>query len=339
MKQPHWVAPVALAVVLGACGASNDTPIETSASAQVTTTTAQTAVTETSTTTQPTDGGAETVTFTGADGVVSTITDTSRIVSLNGDLTEIIFELGAAEKVVATDITTTYPAEAEGLPDVGFGQQLVPEPVLAFEPTLVIADTQVGPPEVLQQIRDAGVPVVVLEYQSELSGVATKIGQVAEILGLQEAGDELAGRVEGEIAAAEARAAAATTTPNVAFVYTRGPELVLLFGAGMPTSAMIEAAGGTDVAAAAGVFGAVPVTPEALVAAAPDVIVLPEAGLAALGGVEAFLAVPGVSETPAGETGSFLAYDEAFFFNFGPRVGQALDQFVTDLHPELPAAP
>jgi iron complex transport system substrate-binding protein len=68
-----------------------------------------------------------------------------------------------------------------------------------------------------------------------------------------------------------------------------------------------------------------------LVAAAPDVIVLPEAGLSALGGIDAFEAIPGVADTPAGQAGRFLAYDEAYFFNLGPRTGQALAEFVSDL--------
>ena len=84
------------------------------------------------------------------------------------------------------------------------------------------------------------------------------------------------------------------------------------------------------------IFGAVPVSAEALIAAAPDVVVLPEAGLQALGGVDALLEViPGLAQTPAGQNGAFLAYDEAYFFNLGPRVGQALMEFVLDLHPEL----
>ena len=82
-------------------------------------------------------------------------------------------------------------------------------------------------------------------------------------------------------------------------------------------------------------FGPAPLTPEALLAAAPDVIVLPEAGLEALGGIEAFLALPGVAETPAAQDEAFLAYDEAYFFNLGPRAGQALDDFVRELYPGI----
>jgi iron complex transport system substrate-binding protein len=94
---------------------------------------------------------------------------------------------------------------------------------------------------------------------------------------------------------------------------------------------MIEGAGAIDAGAASGVQGLVPVTPEAIVAAAPEVIVLPELGLEALGGVEVFLGIPGVADTPAGQNENFLVYDEAYFFNLGPRTGIALAEFVEDL--------
>jgi len=331
MRRTIWAAFPALVLATVACGGD---PTDTTQATTVTTVATTTTATEAPTTTT-TEAESQGLLFVGADGVESTITDTSRIVSLNGDLTEIIFELGLGDRVVATDITTTYPPEAEDLPKVGFGQQLAPEPVLAFQPTLVIGDTQIQPPETLQQVRDAGVPVVIFEYQTTLAGVETKIMQVAEILGVLEEGRKLADRVKGEIDEALALAAQADEKPNVAFVYVRGPQLVLLFGQGMPTSAMIEAAGAVDVGAASGVIGAAPMTPEALVAAAPDVIVVPASGFAALGGAAAFLDIPGVAETPAGQAQAFLSYDEAYFFNFGPRVGKALLGFVKDLHPDL----
>lgn len=337
MKQRTVIA-LALIASLGvaACGASTVDTTTTTVVGETTTTEAPattTTVQETTTTTT-----AQRV-FVSADGVETTITDTSRIVSLNGDLTEIIFELGLGDNVVGVDVTTTYPPEAAALNDqgqtVGFAQDLTAEAVLRFEPTLVLGDTQVAPPEALEQLRGAGVPVVILETQTTLEGVETKINQVAEILDVPEEGTALAASVVGEIEAARQLAAGEDSNPQVAFVYVRGPQVVFLFGAGMPTQAMIEGAGAVDAGAASGVFGPAPLTPEALVAAAPDVIVLPEAGLEALGGIEAFLGLPGVADTPAAQNEAFLSYDEAYFFNLGPRVGQALDEFVRDLYPGI----
>jgi iron complex transport system substrate-binding protein len=314
--------------VLAACSSDADTTTTTSSGTPEETTTSVAATT-------PSD----VQTFVGADGVETTIGDISRILSLNGDLTEIIFALGLGDTVVGVDVTTTYPPEAAALNDqgetVGFAQQLAAEAVLRFEPTLVIGDQQVGPPEVIEQLRGAGIPVVILETQVTLDGVETKILQVAEILGAPEEGAELADRVMGEIDAAIDLAAADDSDPKIAYVYARGPQVLLLFGAGMPTQGMIEGAGAIDAGAETGVFGPVALTPEALLAAAPAVIVLPEAGLAALGGIEAFLELPGVAETPAGQNEAFLAYDEAYFFNLGPRAGQALDEFVRDLYPGI----
>ena len=321
---------LASALMVAACGPDG--------TAQTTTSVAGPEITTTST--QPTTTTvAEGREFVGADGVETTITDISRIVSLNGDLTEIIFELGLGDNVVGVDVTTTYPPEAAALNDqgqtVGFAQQLTAEAVLRLEPTLVIGDQQVAPPEAIEQLRGAGISVVILETQTTLDGVETKISQVAGILGVLDKGAALAERVMGEIDAARELAATDDSDPLVAFVYVRGPQVVFLFGAGMATQAMIEGAGASDAGVEAGVFGPAPLTPEALIAAAPEVIVLPEAGLEALGGIEAFLALPGVADTPAAQNEAFLAYDEAYFFNLGPRAGQALSDFVRDLYPGI----
>jgi iron complex transport system substrate-binding protein len=331
------LAMATLILLLAACGGV-DTEATTTTHAESTTTT-QLEATTTTMTAETTTTAAPGVTFTGADGVETSIEDTSRIVSLNGDITEIIYELGLGDSVVAVDVTTTYPEEAAAKIDagdtVGFHQQLTAEAVLRFEPTLVIGDTQVTPPEAIEQLRQAGVPVVVIEYQTTLSGVETKIDQIAEILGVPDEGAALAERVMGEIDQAVAVAESASSDPLVAYIYLRGPQVIFLFGAGMPTQAMIEGAGAIDAGAASGVFGPAPLTPEALVAAAPAVIVLPEAGLVAMGGIEAFEAIPGVSDTPAAKSGSYLIYDEAYFFNLGPRTGEALMEFIDDLYPDL----
>jgi iron complex transport system substrate-binding protein len=77
------------------------------------------------------------------------------------------------------------------------------------------------------------------------------------------------------------------------------------------------------------------VTPEAIVAAAPDVIVITEEGLAALGGEEGLLAIPGFAETPAGQANRILAYSEGDFLTFGPRIAETLGRFIDDLRSEI----
>ena len=106
---------------------------------------------------------------------------------------------------------------------------------------------------------------------------------------------------------------------------------MLLFGSEMTTQPLIEAAGGRDVGAASGVTGTVSITPEALVSAAPDVIIITSEGLQALGGEAGLLAIPGFAETPAGRDGRILNYPEGDFLTFGPRIAGSLELLIADL--------
>lgn len=269
--------------------------------------------------------------FTGADGVESTIDDTSRIVTLSGDLTEATFAVGKGDAVVATDVTTIHPPEAIELPVVGVGRFLTAEGVLRERPTLVLGDTQTSPVEAIEQIRSAGVPVVIFDVPTTFEGLYQKARDVGTVLGVPAEGEKLATELETSISAAVSTATALDPRPRVAFVYSRGPDVMLLFGDGMTTEPVIEAAGGIDAGAESGVVGTVNVTPEALVAAAPDVIVTTSEGLAALGGVDGMLRIPGFSETPAGQSGRILNYPEGDFLTFGPRVSDLLARFIADL--------
>lgn len=286
--------------------------------------------TTTSQTVEPTAG-----TYVGADGVESTINDTSRIVTLSGDLTEEVWKLGLGISVVATDVTTVYPQEAVGLPVVGVGRFLSAEGVLAQNPTLVIGDTQTSPLEAIEQIRSAGVPVVILEVPTTFEGLYDKIQGLAEALGVPERGAALVHEIQSDIDLALSTAIPLDPKPRVAFVYSRGPDVMLLFGSEMTTQPLIEAAGGVDVGASSGVIGTVSVTPEALVAAAPDVIIITSEGLQALGGVEGLLAIPGFAETPAGRDRRILDYPEGDFLTFGPRIAGSLELLIADLHSVL----
>ena len=267
----------------------------------------------------------------GADGVESTITDVSRIVTLSGDLTEFVFELGLGDAVVATDITTVEPPEAEALPKVGVGRFLNAEAVLSYEPTLVLADTQTSPPTSIEQIRSAGVPVVVFDVPTTFDALYDKIGQIGVVLGAPAAAEALTARIAGEIDAALDSAARVSPSPRVAYLYTRGPDVMLLFGEGMTTTALIRGAGGIDAGADIGIEGTIDVTPEALVTAQPDVIIVNTEGLAAFGGRDGFVGSPGVAQTPAGLAGRILDYPEGDFLTFGPRVAASLAALIADL--------
>lgn len=269
--------------------------------------------------------------YTGADGVTSATSDTARIITLSGDLTELVFSLGAGGSVVATDLTTVHPAEAISLPTIGVGRFLSAEAVLKHDPSLVIGDTQTSPQAAVDQIRAAGVPVIIMDVSTTFNAMYRKIDDLGGILGLEDAAAALRSRLQGEIEAASTAREPIGTQPKAAYVYTRGPDVMLLFGDGMVTHPVIEASGAQDAGSAAGVKGSVDVTPEALIAAAPDVIIVPAEGLEILGGIEGLLSIPGIAETPAGINNRILAYPEGDFLTMGPRIARSIEGLSADL--------
>ena len=273
-------------------------------------------------------------TYVGIDGTETEISDTSRMVTLNGDLNEIVYALGFGEWVVGNDVSATFPPETLDLPKIGYQRALNSEGILSLAPTLVIGNQQAGPPEVLEQVRSAGVPVVILPDQTSLDGAARKVVMVGEVLGVPDQAAQLADRINQEIDAAHALVPDLERKPRIAFIYARGPGVMFLAGHSTPSESLITAAGGVDAGAEAGIVDFLPMTPEGLAAANPDWLILTHDGLESLGGLEGLLAIPGVGQTPAGRQGRVLTFDDLGFLGLTPRVGEILKSLISALYAE-----
>ncbi len=263
------------------------------------------------------------------------VRNTSRIVVLNGDVAEVVYALGLGNRVVATDISATYPAAAAAKQRIGYQRTLSAEGILALKPTLVIGNTMAGPPAVIQQIRSAGVTTVILPDSDRLSASWTKIRNVGRALGVPRRANRLAEITRRQVAAARRMATRSTSTPKVAFLYLRGPRTQLIGGIGSRGDVMIKAAGGIDVGASIGIRGFQPITAEALITAAPDYIVVPQAGLDQAGGVNGVLRLPGIAQTPAGRARRIYGRDDQWVLGLGPRTGSAVRALAVTIHPEL----
>jgi iron complex transport system substrate-binding protein len=239
---------------------------------------------------------------------------------------------------VGNDLSSVYPEQALAVPKVGVEFVLSAEAILAQAPTVVIGDEDARPLEVMEQVRAAGVPVVIFPRFVGLEAPAEKIGAVAHVLGVDAAGEALASQVQAEIDAVVALAAGVAERPRVALVYAASGRATLMLGPGSVMGGLFEAVGAIDVSPAAGADGYVPLSAEALVAGDPEVIVTARRGLESyLGGIEGFLELPGVAQTSAGRARRIVVFEDLFLLGLGPRTGQLLAQLFAELHPE--AAP
>ena len=281
------------------------------------------------------------VTLTDMQGTEVTITDSSRILALDvyGSLSRIVFELGFGDNVVGRDTSSSFP-EIRDLPLVtSNGHDLTAEAILELAPTVILTDTSLGPWDVILQMRDAGIPVVVLDPHRDISAIPVLIGDVAEALGVPEQGAQLAERADSAVQAKLAEIAAiAPQDPSeklrMAFLYVRGQSGVYyMFGDGSGAEALVTALGGIDVSREIGFDGMRPLNDEGLVKAAPDVILMMTKGLESVGGIDGLLEqLPAVANTPAGQSRRIIDMPDTDILSFGPNTADILDALAVAIY-------
>jgi iron complex transport system substrate-binding protein len=257
--------------------------------------------------------------------------EAKRLVSLGGSVTEIVVALGAGDRLIARDSTSTYPESIQSLPDVGYVRALSAEGVLALGPDLILAEDGAGPPEAVEVLKAAGIPFVTMPNAPSPDGIVAKIEAVAEALALEPEGAALAQEVKAGLDAAAARAASVPDPKRVLFLLSVQGGRVMAGGAGSSAEGIIELAGGVN--AATGFQGYKPMTDEAIIAAAPDVILMMDReGDLSITDAD-ILAQPALAATPAAKSGRILRMDGMLLLGFGPRTPEAAQKLHDALYP------
>jgi len=254
-----------------------------------------------------------------------------RIISIGGDVTEIVYALGAGDRLVAVDQTSMYPQAARALPQVGYLRTLSAEGILALKPDLIIAAAHAGPPAALQQLADAKIKIVTVSSEESLAGTLAKIDTVAAALGVIEEAAALKGSINDRMAAVNAALKSADGGTKAMFLLAQGPAGAMAAGRGTAADAMIKLARATNVAAE--FDGYKPLTAESAIALAPDVIVVAEHAVAMLGGLDKLKQRPEIAVTPAGNNGRVVVMDALLLLGFGPRTPDAVAMLARALHP------
>ena len=247
-----------------------------------------------------------------------------RVVCIGGALTEIVYALGAADRLVAVDTTSVFPAAARNLPQVGYQRTLSAEGILAQTPDLVIATADAGPQAALRQIRDAGVKVEPVPVGYSPQALDEKVKRVAAALGAQPQGEALLKQIAQGWRRLHGQIEASGKRPRVLFILAHGGPALMVAGRDTAAHAMIELAGGVNVAADTTGYKAL--SPEAVAGAAPDVILITDEGIEAVGGRDRLLAKAGLSQTPAARQGRVVAMNALLLLGFGPRTPEAAEQ-------------
>lgn len=261
------------------------------------------------------------------------VADTSRILSIGGDVTEILYALKADDKIIAIDSTSQFPADAlKNKPNVGYLRALSAEGVLSTNPSLIIAAHDAGPPPVVAVLKSSSVPYIEVPDDKTPEGVAAKIRFIAKVVGLEAAGDALAKDVERDFALLAEQRSRIEKPVRALFILSVQNGRATVAGAHTSADAMLKLAGAENVAGAA--QGYKPLADEAAVELAPDAVVTMQHGpsgppSAAIGSVKA------LQESPALKQHRIIEMNGLYLLGFGPRCARAARELMTALYPEL----
>lgn len=258
--------------------------------------------------------------------------DARRIVSIGGTITEILYELGAEDRIVARDSTSSYPAAANSKPDVGYIRALSAEGILGQKPDLILMEEGSGPPPVLEILKASEIPVVVIPTPPDAAKIGQKIRDVGAAVGLATKAGVLAAKTEDGLKALAADVAKiAGEKKKVLFVLSVANGRLMAGGGDTEAGAIIEMAGGVN--AAPSIKGYKPLSDEAVIAAAPDVILSMSRGDHSTTPDEMF-ALPSMQTTPAAASKALISMDGLLLLGFGPRTPDAGRALAEKLYPD-----
>jgi iron complex transport system substrate-binding protein len=263
--------------------------------------------------------------------------DANRIVTIGGSITEIVYALGLQNRIVGLDTTSLYPADAlKNAPSFGYMRALSADGVLSLKPSAVIAIDGSEPPAALKLVTDAGVPLTLVHDEPSSDGVIAKIEAVGRLLGEGERAEKLAEETRSRFGLVEAMRAKIATPVRVLFVLSLQNGKPMVAGHGSAADAIIRLPGAQN--AAENIEGYKPMTDEAVIAAAPDVILkMTNGGLA--GSADEMFALPSFAATPAGAKRALIGMDGLYLLGFGPRTPDAARDLMAMLYPDLALPP
>jgi iron complex transport system substrate-binding protein len=259
---------------------------------------------------------------------IEKLTD-ARIVALANGAAELIAAMGYEENLVGRDIASTT-TELFDVPIVTSGHQVIPETIIALQPTLVIIDDATGPSSAIAKLEKAGIRIVSISQSWNLAELVSKIEQIGTALGAPQSAVRLKSALTESKTGNLVEASAADKELKIAFLYLRGTSSIYLVGGkGSGADYLIEATGATDVGAQKLSKPFTPLTAETMAQLNPDLILVMIGGLESVGGVSGLVELPGIAQTPAGKNRQIVAVDDSLLLSFGPRTPSLISELAT----------
>jgi len=243
----------------------------------------------------------------------------SRIVIAGGSLTEIVYLLGQEKKLVGVDVTSKYPLSAKKLTSIGYLRNLSSEGILSLSPTLLLAEDDIGPPAVLNQLNKTSLETKIISDDYTMVGVKNKIDCIVSILNLNKNNYLFAyNNIKEKIKKIEEYRFfnKKKNTKILLILMMRGTSPII---AGKNTSGhgLISSLGLLN--SMSEVDGWKPVSKEEVILSNPDYVIVTNRTFKSFSSSEDFILKTGLNFTNAGKNNNLIIEDGMALLGFGPR--------------------
>lgn len=265
-----------------------------------------------------------------SDDVTVIITNTDRIITMGGSITETVFALGHGENVIATDQSSTFPRQIFQLPRVPYLRNLTSEGVLSIGASLIISSSDARPKSAIDQIRSAGTDMLLVKETESLEGVIHKLSVIGKALNAEEKANQLIEQNKTTFTKAAELRSTLKEKPKVMFVLAvRGSSNFMVAGNNTGAQAMIEFAGGKN--AFDSFSGYKQASLESIIAANPDYILMMQSRFDEIS--TGLKQTPGVNAVKAVTNDNIIGMEGNYLLGFGPRFGSAILDLMKLIHP------
>ena len=245
--------------------------------------------------------------------------DAERITVAGGSVTEILYFLGSEEQIIAVDVTSNYPTEAQDFPSIGYVRNLSAEGILSLKPSIIIGEDDMGPPSVIDQIKRTGIDIYIINESHTSDGIVDKIKCIGNILGKTEKASQL---IENTISPIKNELDIKSNNPildkvKVMFILSMDSGTPVVSGKETSADGFINMTGATN--AFSDFEGWKPVGTESIINAAPDFILISNRGAHSYSDLNKISEHPALKYTPAALNGNIIALDGMEMLGFGPR--------------------
>ena len=262
----------------------------------------------------------------------------ARYIVISPIYNEIIWALGAQDRVVGVDLSSTFPPEIKNVQTVGYHRALSAEGILSLHPTAILSsDDNIGPPQVVEQIKQLNIPLKSFTAKNDsIDGTKSLIREIGTYFQKDARAEELCKTLDAQIASATEKVKQYSDKPRIAVIhFGRASNIYMVVGKtggeGGGAGKMIDLAGG-QMAIDSEKMQRME-SPEIMAQANPDVVLVTDFGFDRTGGsVDAIKELPGVGTSNAAKNNRIYRIEENQLMYFGPRTGENIEKVAAIIH-------